>query len=225
MDILKQNPDEDPRVAVLRVDTMNLMGTVSDIKIFDQDSYDYANEILKDIIKKRKSVDEILGPRKDLAYKVHKSISDLINEMKAPFIALEERLKPKLGDYIRDQRILKEKADEDARKLEEEKRLAHAQVLADHKMYDEADIVLDQPIKVKSEVKKVDKGGTYTVDIWSAEVVSLYNFLKAALDGVIDLSYVVPNYQKLNETARHRKEDFNIPGVRAIKNTSTRSRI
>lgn len=226
MEVVKKDIEKETAVAVIATETVSLMGTVSDIKIWDQKSYDYAKEILKDILTKIKSVDDVLGKRKELAYKSYKSISKLIDDMKSPLESLKRKLNFKLGFYLEEQRAIKEKADAEARKIEEDGRLAHAQILEDHDMHEAADKVIDKPVvAAASTVKKVEQGGTYLVDNWSAEVTNLRDLLTAILNDDADISLIAPNYSKLNRMARDLKARLNIPGVKAIKQTSTRTRL
>jgi hypothetical protein len=56
---------------------------------------------------------------------------------------------------------------------------------------------------------------------WSAEVLDLTTLIKAVAEGKIASMYLLPNMPALNQLAVGTKENFSVPGVRAVATTNT----
>lgn len=66
--------------------------------------------------------------------------------------------------------------------------------------------------------------GVSTVQRWKAEVTSLQLLCRAIADGKLPVHYVEANMAVLNAAARANKQALNIPGVRAVADTTVSAR-
>lgn len=63
--------------------------------------------------------------------------------------------------------------------------------------------------------------GIGTQTRWKAEVTDIKALCKAVSDGEVPEEYVLPNMPFLNSAVRMTKADTKIPGVKAVKETTT----
>lgn len=193
------------------------------LEITNQDQYNEANAFLKEVKAKIKMIEDQMLPIKKSAYGAYLDIMKLIKNLTEPFVSFETIVKAKIGFYLQAQEKIRKAEEEVRRKMIEEQRIKDAEALVAQGKPQEADAVLEKKMVVpKSE--PIDKGGTYIVETWRAEIVDFKALVNAVAEGKADLMLLAPNQSALNKMAGVHKDGFNIPGVKAISETSVRSR-
>ena len=190
-----------------------------------------AGEDLKDIKRLAKQVNEkrlaITRPLNDAL----KEVNALFKPAKAFLSEAEALLKSKILEFQNEQeriaRIAQAKADAEVRKEREklERRAAKAEAKGKE---DKAEELREQaetqiaPI-VTSAAPKL--AGISRRETWKAEVTDKRLFLKYIVDEHIGLLGIVHISQSaLNNLARLRKDDLNMPGIKAVKEASIAAR-
>ena len=86
------------------------------------------------------------------------------------------------------------------------------------------DDILDTPAPITVVPTKATyepAPGVGTRDTWKAEIVDLKDLVHAIATGKAPAECVTPNMPYLNSAVRMTKENTNIPGVKAVKETTT----
>ena len=218
-------PDTD--VQTLKAETKEFQVKIDDLIISDQQSYDYANDLLKEAKKKIKIITDKLEPKKKKAYAAYKEWVDLINELTSPLKKIEKTIKNKIGTYLYEQEKKRREAIEKARRKEEEKRIRDAEVLSEQGLTDKADELMDKKVRVQTSkiAPKMEKGGTHVVEKWHAEATDKMALIKAVAEGKADPDCLEPNMSHLNKKAVEFKDAMSIPGVKAVKKISVSTRL
>ncbi len=92
-----------------------------------------------------------------------------------------------------------------------------------------------EPIRIAAEIpifapvptlapRVAAPAGVSTVQRWRAEVTSLQLLCRAIADGKVPVHYVEANMTALNGLARANKQALNVPGVRAVPETTVSAR-
>jgi len=209
-------------VKIVQAETVELQTQIKQLQVVDQESFDRANSLLKETKAKIKIFEDKLDPIKKKAYAAYKDVLDLIKELTDPLIKIQNILKGKIGPYLQEQERKRQEAIEKARKEAEEKRLKDAEVLEEQGLTEEAEKLIDKRTRINtSEVApKIDKGGTYTVTKWHAEVTDKAALIEAVATGRTDSEVLIPNMPHLNRLATIHKENMKIPGVKAVSEVS-----
>jgi len=202
------------------------------IQVVDQKSYNYAAEALMLINDLEKEVKRYHEPIKTAAYSAHKVAVATEKKYLDPL----QRSKAIIGKTIAIWEIAQRQIQEEkrraamelARKAEEESRLLRA-IEAEKENKPEAEInqIIEtiKPVKVEKVEPTFERmHGLGVRETWSAEVVDLKLLCAAAIAGEISLDCILPNMPVLNSFARDKKNEMNIPGVVAVKNTSITAR-
>jgi hypothetical protein len=148
------------------------------IQVKDAESCIVASEVLKEIKRRMKVIDDRLEPSKKKAYGVYQDWNDLIKELKAPYLEKEVYIKKQLSDYDREQERIRREEEarlrEEARKREEEAQI-QAAIEADNKgEKEEAEAILEEkpyvpPIVLPKTTPKVE-GISYREN-WTFRIV------------------------------------------------------
>lgn len=168
--------------------------------IKDDKSYLSAVAFLQRIKVASKKLDEVVGVFVDSAYTHWKNLVAERKKLEKPLSDSEELIKASIAKY----------ADEKERQQEEERKRLEEQQKAQGK--EDIQVILP-PAVPKAEGLTLPK-------VWNAEVLSLIELVKAVAKGKAPLASVVANDKFLNQQAKSLKEEFNIPGVRAVSRTS-----
>jgi len=194
--------------------------------VTDQTGYNEANEILKMIKLRIKQIKERFEPPKKRAKQVYDDWNQLLKDLIEPFQKLEDDIKGKMKQFLIEQQERERKAREEALKKEEEKRLRDAKALEEAGQQKKADEILDKRITVsKKDIPEMNKGGTYTVTTYSAEVTDLIQLVNAICRNEVSIECVLPNQPYLNQLARQKRDSFKIPGVKLDIKTDVRTRL
>lgn len=202
------------------------------ITIADQQSYSLAASLLLDISALAKRIQDHHKPIKDAAYAAHKAAVSAEKRLLDPLEDAKAILKRGIAAWEAEQerirRELELKAQEEARRQEEEMRLElalQAEALgADAATTDE---ILATPVPVVAPVIAPTferQSGISTSQRWRAEVTDLKALCRAVAAGQASIEFVQPNLVALNALARAMKSTLNVPGVRAVAETTVAAR-
>jgi len=198
---------------------------VKKLEVYNQATFNVANSIRKEAKKRIKAIKDRLEPEKKKAYSAYKGWVDLIKELCDPLEAVKQEADKKIGSYLAEQKRIQQEKLKEARRIEEEKRLRDAEVLAQAGLQDEADKIISKRIIVPKDVApKVETNGTYITMRWRAEVIDIKALAKAVAEGKVLPDLIQPNMSRLNKMAVSLKEKFDVPGVKAISDVSVGSR-
>lgn len=130
------------------------------------------------------------------------------NEIDDPLEEIIERLEPFLLNY---------EARRDQQRAVEEQQI-------NAKIEKERDPADTSPPLTVTLPKLTAPSGLARRSTWKAEITSLQDLVLAVAEGRAPLAYLLPNEQALNLQARALKGEMQIPGVRAVEETSYATR-
>jgi hypothetical protein len=180
-------------------------GVPSPVKVIDSETMTLADNRVAKATFAIKVIEEKLGPRRDAAHKLHKSLTSLIAEMSAPW---KEDRDFHIGQVKAYQRKVREEAEAEQRRLaeiarqqEEERRLAEALEAEKEGKVEEAQAIIEEemfvptPI-VRPDVPKVD-GRRYATKP-KARVINKMDVIKVVasnptLIDLLDINVTVAN--------------------------------
>jgi hypothetical protein len=190
-------------------------GVPSPVKVIDSETMTLADNRVAKATFAIKVIEEKLGPRRDAAHKLHKSLTSLIAEMSAPW---KEDRDFHIGQVKAYQRKVREEAEaeqrrlaEIARKQEEERRLAEAIEAEKEGNVEEAQAIIEEemfvptPI-VRPDVPKVD-GRKYATK-WSWKVTDINK---------VPREYLIVDQIKMNGIVRAMKGQTRISGIEVFE--------
>ena len=202
------------------------------ITITNQQTYSIAATLLIDISGLAKRIQDHHKPIKDAAYAAHKTAVAAEKRLLDPLDEARAILRRGIGTWEADQeRVrleLERKAQEEARKQEEEMRLALAtqaeDIGADPSTVDE---ILSTPLgtappPVAPTFQRVS--GVSSSQRWHAQVIDLKALIRAVADGKASTEFLEPSMVALNALARAMKSTLNVPGVRAVAEPTVSAR-
>lgn len=165
-----------------------------------------------------KAIDEAFDPVIEAAHKSHKAALEAKKKQAAPVEAVKKIVADKMGAWYRAEqaRVAEErrKAEEEARLKAEEEALRVAEELTAQGMHAAAEAALEEPVVERVVVVEAPKiEGVIYREVWSADVVSLMELVKAVASGAAPIAYLEANQTALNGAARVYKNTFRIPGV------------
>lgn len=162
-----------------------------------------------------KAIEEKLGPAKQKAHELHKKLSDLMNEMAAPWKADRTYF---VAEMKRFQREEKEKAEAEERRLREiarkeleERQLQDAVEAEVNGDLEEAQAIIEEemfvptPI-VKPDVPKVDNRKYATRWTWKVTDINK-----------VPREYLMVDQIKVNGIVRAMKDNTKIPGIQVFE--------
>lgn len=197
-----------------------------------------AQEILKEIKVRQKTVIEKIGPLVADAYKAWKGIKDFENSLMKPLESAETVIKRKIIEF---QQMLEQKRQEEARKAEaarleaerkeREKLEAQAQKAEEKGKVEKAEALREQaetvtvaPVFTPPPVSATLKGASFS-ETWKGEVTDIMALCQAIVDGKASPTMVLVNESAINAHAKANKDKWPIAGVRffPVKNLSMRA--
>jgi predicted phosphohydrolase len=184
--------------------------------ISNQQDYNNAAEICKDIKAKIKTIEDYWKELKDKAYKAWKDICAKEKELLDPYTKAETEIKSKMTAWQRqkleEERLLREEQ-ERFRKEEAERLLKAAEEAQQEGMTEHADFLVEEAAKVetmKFEQPKQEKtAGTAVKTVWKARIVN-EKLVPVELNGMLlrPIDTVL-----INKLAVSSKGSIKIPGV------------
>lgn len=202
------------------------------IAIADQAGYSLAASLLLDIAALSKRIIDHHKPIKDTAYAAHKAAvaaeKRLLDPLTDATVILKRGIAGWENEQARIHQELERKAAAEARKAEEDMRLALA-VQAEELGADAAttEAILSTPVAMMTPVLAPTfqrQAGVSTSQRWRAEVTDIRALCLAIGQGRTSQELVLPNGPALNAIARAMKGTINVPGVRAVAETSVSAR-
>lgn len=205
------------------------------IVIADQDSYDRAAALLKDIAGLAKQTKAEFEEPKKKAFDAHRSITAMEARYLAPLEEARGIISRGLTSWVTEQKRLQAKAEaearERARREAEEKRLREAEETQRQaqergatveEAAEQADAVLEAPIRaVPAPVAPVfqQAKGVGTRTVWKARVTDLKALIQAVAAGKLPEDCLLPNMKRLDKMASAMEAELNCPGVEAYPET------
>ncbi len=214
-------------IALSKLDQQALVLTAqaNAIQVVDQESHDSAAALYVRLGDLSKDIDSIHDPAIEAAHASHKAAIAAKNKLADPVKCARALIKPKVCQWEEDQkRIQAERqraAEEAARKIEEEARLALA-VEAEQKGADPEtvkEILATTMLTVAPVVAPAFQktNGFKSRKNYTARVVNIKLLCKAIAEGRQPSNLVEGNMTALNGLARSLKSQLNIPGVEVIE--------
>jgi hypothetical protein len=194
------------------------------IQVRDQSSHDEAAELYIGLGELEKQICAVHDPAIALAHASHKGAIAAKAVHFDPVSGARKIIKPKITRWEQEQedirRDLERKAQEEARRREEEARLALAVEAESANATPEViEEIMSTPMQIVTPVVAPTyaktKGFTSRAN-YRAEVVNMRELCRAIADGKQPVSLVEAT-AALNGLARAMKEQFNVPGCRVVK--------
>lgn len=176
----------------------------AEIIVYDQQSYEQAGEILRDIATVKKGIKAKFAEPKKAAADAHKAICALENEFLAKVTERENEIRQKMTIYYQaeQKRIA---AEQERKRLEAEKQMqiaAEAEAAGDT---EKAEIAVALAAMEESSVTVAPKAaGIAMRETWVARVID---------KSKVPLEYMEVNLSALNAVAKATKGKIQIPGV------------
>jgi hypothetical protein len=212
---------------------------VRGLAVTDAASYEAGAELLKGIKALRAELDATFDPIVSSAFRAHRTACEQKRKAEAPLSQAEATVKAALIRYDDEQerlrRAAQRRAEEEARRRDEDERLARAAELeregnefGDPALVEEAEALISQPpapVAIAPVEKATPKvSGQHFVTTWSAQVTDMAAFVKFIASRPQFLNLLTVNQAALNAQARSLKEALQIPGVRAVPTKTLASR-
>jgi len=197
---------------------------VDALAIGSDEEYENAADILKDVKRLDKEIEEFFKPAVKSAHQLHKDIKADENLLRDPLKKLLDKLGRSMGKYQADlerqRKIEREMLLEQQRKEAQAAAAELAEGLAENGDIEAAVGVLEQADKIQPEVNcesfapKVR--GTAVIETWKFEIVDV---------DALPRKYLMPNESMIAAEVKACKENTQIPGVRAYSETKVSARV
>lgn len=183
-----------------------LEAMVEGLQVVDAKSHAEACRLEKDLDRHIAGIEEKFRPSVAKAYAAHKSAVALLNSVKSVPLYCRTALREKIGNFRLAEQL----------RIEEERRSAYAAAVASNKERGVSEDSLVVPIAVLP-AETLDKHGVSTPNLWRCEVDNLPELIAWVAQDVPHRFHFLEAAQTvLNGHARTLKNDFNIPGCRAV---------
>jgi len=213
--------------------SLTLMDEAKAITVTNQKSMDNANDILIAIKGLRKEVADTFGPIISKAHKTHQEALAQKKKLDSPLMAAETAVKRGIVSYIDEQDRKRqveearvEAARQDALTALEAERVesdSTADAMKDAGLgdlvFEDASQHIPEPVAQEC-IPEVKLAGGHTQVRWHAELVDKELLIKAVANGQVSSEALTVNMAYLNSRATADKDTFNIPGTKAVKETS-----
>lgn len=203
----------EPEIQDLQASGGGIVGQATSLVVNDDVSFSRGGEILLEIKRISKTVEERFAEPVSLAHKAHKALTTLRDSVLSPFKTSESTIKQKLGAY---QMQVERKRQEEAARL---RRQAEAQAEAERiakaqEQMDKGDLKACEqtlaaplaPVVVRVETPEAPKlAGVSMRDKWFFEVSNVNE---------IPLEYMIPDLKAIGGVVTALGAKSNIPGIR-----------
>lgn len=210
----------------------SLLGRAKELAaaIKDEASFQEACDFRIDINKERTKRFEKLDPIRVKLYSAYKEYKGLMDEVISPF---DESLKVIDQNIAKHHRKREQEAEAEmerqrkaAQKAADDARIAAAMEAQSAGEIERAEAILEKPTLVATpRIAEPEKPkGMAFKTTWKVDpIVNLKLLIKSVADGKTPLECVIANMTVLNQMARALKGNLNIPGVKAIEESSIAS--
>lgn len=203
----------EPEVQDLQVSSGDMIGRAAMLTVKDDSSFSLGGEILLEIKKRAKVVEERFAEPVSLAHKAHKSLTTLRDAVLSPFKQAETTIKSKLGTYQmeieRQRREEAERLRKEAEAKAEAERIAKAQEQMDNGDLKGCEKTLEAPLKVEpirvTTPEPLMPEGISMRENWKFEITNVNE---------IPMEYMVPDEKAIAKVVKALGSKANIPGIR-----------
>lgn len=217
----------------LETKALAILERVPTLQITSQNAYDAACSCLRDeILPSKNAVIAELGAAKEKTFAAHKDACDRYNRFVKPWVSAETGYKLAIGNWeIEQERVRQEeqrRLDTEAHKREEEDRLeAAAAAQEGGATEEEVDAILEEQLPVAAAVATPTfqrAEGIFTRESWRGEVTNKMLLVKFVAANPHFLNLLDVNGPALNALAKAQRTLMNVPGARAVRETSVAAR-
>lgn len=197
---------------------------VDTLTITSDEDYEIGADMLKDVRRLDKEIEEFFKPAVKAAHQAHKDVKADENLLRDPLKKLLDRLGRAMGKYQAD--LERQRQIEREMLLEQQRKEALASAhelaegLAEAGDTEAAVAVLEQAEKLQPEVNCESIAphvrGTAVLTTWKYEIVDA---------DALPRKYLIPNESMIAAEVKACKENTNIPGVRAYAETKVSARV
>lgn len=223
-EIVLVKPDD----TAMRSEMAPVLTAAQELEVTNKISHADGQSLLAGVSRMGKRVVELFAEPKKAAHKAHRAVCEAEGKLLNPLKEARNLISRKCGEYEAEQRRIAEKKrrelEAQARKQEEDRRLAEAIAAEEAGDTATAEAILEEPpppapvISVEPEVAKVD--GVSSQTRWRAEVTDKVALIKHVAAHPEWATLLDPNMPNLNQMARGAREGLQIPGVRAVSETT-----
>lgn len=194
------------------------------IKVIDPTTHHQAAEMLKAVAAMLTEIETTFKPMKEAAFRSHRTICDQEKKVSTPLIEAETALKKQIGDFVIEQRRIAKAAEDEARRVEQERADREAQEESQRLAIEDAITLEAQgdfkaaeavlaapapvpvryvaPAAVTPAVAKVD--GVTTSTTWDFRIVN---------EDLIPREYMLVNEKAIRDAGKNTKGKAKIAGV------------
>jgi hypothetical protein len=220
---LFESEDEGTNEQEQRQEGLTLIPQAKAIIISNQQDYNNAAELCKDIKAKIKQIEDYWKGLKDNAYKAWKDICTKEKELLSPFTNAESEIKGKMTAWQRQkmEEERQQREEQERRKREEAEMLLQEAAKADAEGNAErSEFMLEAAESVQNmkfeQPKAVKTAGTSVKTVWKARIIN-ENIVPVELNGML----IRPiDTALINKLAVSSKGTFKIPGVEFYEDIS-----
>ncbi len=202
-------------------ESKELLAEVANFGVTSAEQYNAAGDLLRTVKGRQKQVEaerkSILRPLSEA--KDH--IIDLFKPIETNLTNAERLLKASMLDWDRAEQKRRDDAEAEAREAQriEQERLNAEAAEAEAEGNDARATVLqemaeDVPLETPPPVERA--AGTSVRQVWHGEVTDKKRLVQAVLIGQAPLDLLTVNMPLLNQMAREEKENFHVPGAKAV---------
>lgn len=190
-------------------------------------SHRFGLELISAIVTMQRGVKDLFADAKRDANKAHKSVVAAEKKLLVPLDAAKRMASGKLDVYEAEQRRIQQEAQRAAekkvREAEEERQLQDAIDAEEAGDPEQADAILNEPVAppvvhVSAPIAQVQ--GVSSRTTWHAEVTNLLQLVQFVAEHPEFINYLQHNGSALNQTARAQQAAMNVPGVKAVSETT-----
>lgn len=203
----------EPEIQDLQASSTDMIGQAGVLSVTDDVSFSYGGEMLLEIKRRSKLVEDRFAEPVSLAHKAHKALTVLRDSVLAPFKQAETTIKGKLGTYQMDvEQKRREEADRVRRQEEakaESERIAKAEKQMDSGDLEGAEQTLNAPaapVTVRVQTPEAPKvAGVSMRDEVKYEIMD---------PNAVPRDLCSPDERKIRNRVKDMGKATNIPGVR-----------
>lgn len=197
-----------------------------EIVIDSRESYQRAENLVVAWRGIEKKIDATFSPILDALNATIKIVRSKRDEHKIPIQRARGVIDPRMIEWDREEKRRQEaerlRREEEARKIAEDARRLEIEEAKKRKDKEAVKELKSAPLNVPVVSQPMEKPGSasHTRSTWSAEVVNLFELVKAVAKGKAPLECLQPATIFLNNQARSYKDKLSIPGVKPVKKES-----
>lgn len=203
----------EPEVGDLQVSSGDMLGQAAKLTVKDDESCVSGGDILLEITRRKKAVEERFKEPCEAAFKAHRSLTALRDSVLVPFKQAQDMIDRKIKDYRSEVRRKQEAEAAAAFKAAQEKaeadRMAKAQAQMDSGDLTGCEKTLDSPlpppvVRIETQAPPAMKGLSFRTD-WFFEITD---------PDAVPRQFCIPDERKIRAMVKGMQKATIIPGVR-----------